>query len=165
MTRLKTAAENIAEETFQRLRAVVASTYQQGEGTLASTLQKRVFASREGVGVEFSAGGRHLVYLTALAGAGFASPGHFIPHNGRSRFYWRNPLHGLPPGMYSFTSKRPAFWKPRLGRGDVMADVLGAGAQRFTETMIREHETALVEFVQNDLAPVTRSPRVNVAAR
>lgn len=163
--RLQQAAQSVADDTFAQLRSIVLGTYREGEGTLAATLQHRVVASRDGVSVEFSAGGRHIVYLTRLAGQPVASPGHFIPtRGGRSRFYWRNPLHGLPPGMYSFTSQRPAFWKPRQGRGDVIADVLGAGAQRFLETMIREHDRALVEFVQNDLAPVTRSPRVNVAA-
>jgi hypothetical protein len=163
VARLKATAEQISDDTLQSLLQGIAATYREGEGTLLRTVQKRVIAGRDGVSVEFLAGGRHLVYLTALAGEPFPSPGHFIPHNGRSRFYWKHPLHGLPPGMYSFNAQKPAFWKTRQGR-DVIAERLGAGAQQFTNAMIREHEAALVEFVQNDLAPVTRSPRVNVAS-
>lgn len=163
VARLNAVAEQISDETLASLKAGIAATYREGDGTLISTVQKRVVATRTGISVEFSAGGRHLVYLTALAGEPFKSPGHFIPHTGTSRFFWKHPLHGLPPGMYTFSHQRPAFWRPR-NPNDVIAERLGAGAQLFTNAMIREHQAALVEFVQNDLAPVTRSPRVNVAS-
>lgn len=164
--KLSQSAARVSQDVFSRLQRAVASTYREGEGTLYNSLQYNVKSTRDGVSVEFMAGGRHLVYLTALAGEPFASPGHFIPNGGRSRFYWKNPLYGLSPGIYTFPNRKsaPAFWRPRQGRGDVIADVMGAGAQQFVQTMIKEHETALIEFVQNDLAPVTRSPRVNVAA-
>ena len=162
VARLQAAAETIAQQTFNQLLRTVQATYREGSGDLAASLQYRVEATRDGVNVEFTGGTNHIVYLTAVAGAPIASPGHFIPHVGRSRFYWRNPLYGKSPGMYTFMAQRPAFWRPRRGAGDVISDVLGAGAQLFTRTMINEHERALVEFVQNDLAPVTRSPRVNV---
>jgi hypothetical protein len=164
VARLKQRAHEIAEDTYRSLRAGVAATYREGEGTLYNTLQKRVIATRDGVSVEFTAGGRHLVYLTALAGeVALPSPGHFIPQSGRSKFYWSNPLYGLSPGFYTFPNKKgkPAFWRTRQGR-DIIAERISIGAQQFTQSMIREHEAALVEFVQNDLAPVTRSPRVNV---
>lgn len=159
--RLQARAEQISDDTLKSLKAGIAATYREGEGTLLRSVQKRVVASRDGISVEFVAGGRHLVYLTALAGEPFPSPGHEIPQRGKSRFFWRNPLHGLPSGVYTFTPQRPAQWKTRRGV-DIIAERIGAGAQQFTQAMIREHEAALVEFVQNDLAPVTKSPRVNV---
>lgn len=161
--RLQARANELSANTEQALISAVLANYREGEGTVASTIQRRVTATRDGISVEFTAGGRHLVFLTAMAGLPFKSPGHQIPQRGRSRFFWARPLHGLPPGMYSFTPEKPAMWKTRR-EGDPIADVLGAGAQAFTQAMIREHEAALVEFVQNDLAVATRSPRVNVAA-
>lgn len=163
IARLQTKAQEISSRTFAQLQQGVRETYTEGEGTVASSLQYRVQRTPTGISVEFMAGGRHLVFLTALAGEPIASPGHFIPQQGRSRFFWRNPLHGLPPGMYSFTPQKPAFWRTRQGR-DVITEVLNTGAQQFAQAMIAENNRALVEFVQNDLRTPSKSPRVNVTA-
>jgi hypothetical protein len=160
--RLGEVAEQIASETNEELRAVVESTYTEGTGALADTLQYRVNKSRDEINVEFVAGTRHVVYLTALAGQPTASPGHKIPRAGKGvRFFWKNPLQGGAPGVYSFRSVK---WRTRQGRGDVMSQVLSAGALRFQRAMIAAHEAALVEFVQNELQLNTRSTRVGVTA-
>lgn len=163
LDRLRAVAEQYAGRTFQKLLAGVEETYTEGEGTVLGHLQYKVERTANGIQVNFMGGGRHLVYLTALAGEPFPSPGHFIPKAGVSRFYWKNPLYGLPEGMYRFTRARPAFWRTRQGR-DVITEVLSEGAEQFSQAMIAEHRSAVVNFVQNDLRAPSRSPRVNVAA-
>lgn len=166
LTRMQERANAIGNQTFSRLKIIVESTYQEGSGVTKESLQfSGAQRTPRGITMEYTGGGRAIVFLTALAGLPYASPGHYIPQSGRSRFYWKNPLHGLPPGFYAFPSRNgPAFWQPRQHRGDVISNTLGAGAQQFTQAMIAENNRAVVEFVQNDLSVYTRSPRVNVAA-
>lgn len=161
--RLQAITEQYAGRTFANLKRGVAAYYREGEGTILSTLDYQTMRTKDGVRTQFTAGGRHLVFLTALAGMPFPSPGHLIPQRGTSRFYWKNPLHGLPAGMYTFTQRKPAHWQPRR-RGDIMAETLGAGAREYAQAIIAEHNSALVQFIQNDLALPSRSPRVHVAA-
>lgn len=170
VARLRLLASDLADKTLSELKNVVEQTYQEGEGITAGSLAWRPIntgtdeSGRTGFGIEFVGGGRALVFLTALAGLPYPSPGHYIPQNGVSRFYWRNPLHGLPPGTYTFFPQKPAFWQPRQRRGDVIARTLGAGAQQFAQAMIAENNRAVVELVQNDLRNTSKSLRVNVAA-
>lgn len=160
---LKALGSAHAERTFGLLKSGVQQTYTEGEGVTADSLQMHESNTQSGFQIEFLAGGRALVFLTAMAGLPFASPGHLIPQQGTSRFFWRNPLHGLPPGMYSFTPNRPAFWQTRQKR-DVITEVLNAGAVAFGQVMIAEHNRILVNFVQNDLQNTSKSPRVSVEA-
>lgn len=165
LTRMYDRANSIGNQTFSRLKVIVESTYQEGVGTTKGSLGYDIKKNPQGISIQYTAGGRAIVFLTALAGLPYASPGHYIPQSGRSRFFWKNPLHGLAPGFYAFPSRNgPAFWAPRQHRGDVIANTLGAGAQQFTQAMIAENNRALVDFVQNDLSVYSRSPRVNVAA-
>lgn len=157
--RLQQQANEIAQAAFLDLQRGVAETYQQGEGTLLGSLQYKVVADRDGVRVQFSAGGRHLVYLTAMAGEPFPSPGHYIEgHRGGLRFFWKDPPGGGGPGIYHMF--RPVFWHTRMGR-DVIAEVLSDHAVRFEQEMISAHDTALVEFLQEGYEPVSRSSRVS----
>jgi hypothetical protein len=160
VARLRATAEQIAAQTYQELITGVDNIYREGSGELASTLQYRVDATRDGVEVTFMAGTRHLVFLTALAGQPLMSPGHKIPRLASSRgvkFFWKNPPGGGGAGVYSF---RQVNWKTRFGR-DIMAEVLSDGAQQFQRAMIAAHDDALVEFTQNELQIDTRSARVS----
>lgn len=161
--RLQEAARGIAQPTLEQLQATVREFYQEGSGELLSTLQYRIDATRDGVDVSFLAGTNHLVYLTALAGEPTVSPGHWITKHGQGklRFFWKNPPGGGGPGVYGF---RTVEWKPRrTGGADVIAQVLGRGAAMFERVMIDTHERALVEFIQQNAEPATRSPRVSIS--
>lgn len=161
--RLQAAAKGIAAETFDQLQATVRDFYQEGSGELLSTLQYQIEATRDGVEVVFLAGTNHLVYLTALAGEPTASPGHYITKHGagKLRFYWKNPLQGGPPGVYGF---RTVEWRPRrTGGADVIGQVLGQGQQRFERVMLDTHQRALLEFIQENAEPATRSTRVSIS--
>lgn len=160
--RLEQRSEQLARDALAELKAEVAATYKEGSGTVGRTLQYRVTASRDGVQVDFLAGGRELVFLTGLAGEPFRSEGHVIPlgggHRGRYlRFFWKNPPGGDPPGVYRM---QEVHWRTRQGR-DVIAEVLRDHAVRFEQEMVRTHETALIQFVQENAQPATRSPRVS----
>lgn len=157
--RLQGLAQEVAAPVFAELQQVVEQNYREGTGELAGTLQYKVTASRDGVEVSFSAGTNHVVYLTALAGNPTTSPGHWITaHGSKLRFFWKNPTDGGKSGVYAM---KRVFWKPRLTGGrDVIGDVLLRGAQTFEQKMIRAHEQGLVQFVQENAQPATRSPRV-----
>lgn len=156
--RLQVQANEIAQAAFFDLQRGVEETYQEGSGELAASLQYKVTADRNGVRVEFSAGGRHLVYLTALAGMPFASPGHEITsHRSDLTFFWKHPTEGGPAGVYRMPR---VFWHTRFGR-DVMSEVLSDHAVRFEQDMLRAHDTALIEFLQEGYEPMSRSPRVS----
>lgn len=160
--RLGQLAQQLAAETYEELVSAAESSYQEGSGTVASTLQYRVVTNRDEITVEFTSGARHIVYLTGLAGGAFNPQGHVIrARNARQlRFFWKNPIGGGAPGVYAF---RQVHWRTRVGR-DVLGEVLSAGAQRFQRAMIAAHDAALLDFVQNDLQLNTRSTRVGVTA-
>lgn len=161
--RLQEAAQGIAAKTFEELQKTVAEFYKEGTGELLSTLQYRVEATRDGVEVAFLAGTNHLVYLTALAGEPVASPGHWITKHGQGklRFFWKNPPGGEGPGVYGF---RTVLWKPRLtGGADVIGDVLRVGQAQFERVMVDTHERAVIEFIQQNAEPATRSSRVGIS--
>src|SRR4051812_45653582 len=123
LARMYDRANGIGNQTFGRLRAIVSSTYEEGSGVTERSLGYNIQKSPQGLSIQYTGGGRALVFLTAVAGLPYPSPGHYIPQTGRSRFFWKNPLHGLPPGFYTFPSRNgPAFWQPRQHRGDVIAD-------------------------------------------
>jgi hypothetical protein len=158
--RLQAQANEIASAALADLLRGVEETYQQGEGTLASTLQYTITADRTGVVVQFSAGGRHLVYLTALAGEPEASPGHFITGHRRNglTFYWKDPPSNMgSPGVYSMPQ---VWWRTRFGR-DVLSEVLSDHAVRFEQDMLAAHDRALVEFLQEGYTPVGKSLRAS----
>lgn len=158
VARLQAQANEIASAAFLDLQRGVEETYQQGSGELVRSLQYKVTATRDGVQVEFSAGGRHLVFLTALAGLPFASPGHMIEsHRSGLRFFWKDPPGGDGPGVYHMPR---VFWHTRFGR-DVMSEVLSDHAVRFEQEMIKAHDTALIEFLQEGYEPMSKSPRVS----
>lgn len=160
--RLGSLAQQLAAQTYSELVSAVEGAYQQGEGTVASTLQYRVTRSRDEIAVEFVSGARHIVYLTGLVGGPFRPQGHIIRARGGRmlRFFWKNPMGGGSPGVYAF---RQVHWRTRVGR-DVMGEVLSSGAQTFQRAMIAAHDDALVDFVQNELQLNTRSTRVGVSA-
>jgi hypothetical protein len=159
VSRLKSLGNTYVGRTLETLKATVETTYTEGTGVTKQSLRVRsTGSSDQGFGFEFLAGGRALVFLTAMAGLPIASPGHLIPHAGVSRFYWRSQ------GRWAmFTPQHPAKWRTRQGR-DVITEVLNAGAQQFAQAMIAEHNTILVNFVQTDLRTPSKSPRVNTAA-
>lgn len=161
--RLQAAAQGIAAKTFEELQKTVADLYQEGSGELLSTLQYRIEATRDGVEVVYLAGTDHLVYLTALAGEPVASPAHWITKHGQGklRFFWKNPTGGGGPGVYGF---RRVEWKPRrTGGADVIAEVLGVGQQQFERVMLDTHQRAVLEFIQQNAEPATRSSRVSIS--
>jgi hypothetical protein len=158
--RLGQVAQQLAARTYQELVSVVESSYQEGEGTLAGSLQYRVTTSRDEISVEFVSGARHIVYLTGLVGGAFNPQGHIIrARNARQlRFFWKNPTGGGAAGVYSF---RQVHWRTRVGQ-DVIGQTLSAGAQEYVRAMIAAHDDAFVEFQQNELQLSTRSTRVGV---
>lgn len=166
VARLSEQTRAIVEQAYTELLAGIESIYTEGTGELAGTVHVQYKASRDGISVDFVAGTNHLVYLTGLAGvAPFNPEGHMIyPRRAkRLRFFWKNPLHGMgPPGVYEF-GKRGVQWKTRRGV-DVMGNIMGDYANRFQRAMIATHETALTEFVQNELQNVTRSPRISIGS-
>lgn len=162
--KLQAAAQGVAQRTFEELQATVAEYYQEGSGELLSTLQYRVEATRDGVEVAFLAGTDHLVFLTALAGQEKPSPGHWITKHGagKLRFFWKNPPSGMGgPGVYGF---KTVDWRPRrTGGTDVIAEVLGMGQAQFERVMLDTHQRAVLEFIQQNAAPATRSSRVSIS--
>lgn len=160
--RLGQLAQQLAAKTYEELVSAVETSYQEGHGTTADTLQYRVTRSRDEITVDFVSGARHIVYLTGLAGGAFQPQGHIIrARNAKQlRFFWKNPIGGGAPGVYSF---RQVHWRTRVGR-DVIGEVLSSGAQQFQRAMIAAHDAALVDFVQNELQLNTRSTRVGVSS-
>lgn len=160
--RLGLVAYEHAAYTLQELRAAVEAAYTQGSGEVADSLDYRITATRDGIQVEFLVGTNHIVFLTALAGRPYRSPGHVIRAKSTRtlRFFWKSPTGGGAPGVYAF---RQVHWRTRAGR-DVISDVLSEHAQQFQRAMIAAHDDAFAQFAQNELQLKTRSTRVGVSA-
>ena len=140
---LEQVGESVALSAIDEIKGQWKSAYPYGRGTIPATLRTHTRSDRQGgVNINISAGGRHLPYITSLAGGDFRGAPYEISAVNRDylTFYWYAHGRGRSRWVRTESVQHPGFSR------DVLSEVIIPYGRVFRSAMINQYQRGIARW-------------------